>query len=125
MVVQPDLFGGAPRVFNRPFDLRRLTGIALGVWRAGRPVAGTEGEKFFKMRRLPVPTDATVVRFHANLSFEGGRAPGLIFLLRDDCTTDPVGVVRLFIDEFGWVIGRRVLGRRDGASITPRHARAS
>jgi hypothetical protein len=117
-VVQPDLFGGPPRVSYRPFDARRLAGIAVGVWKASKPVEGTLGAKFFLTRRMAVPTDATVVRFHPALSFEGTRAPGLVFLLRDECTNAPTGVVRIFIDEYGWPTGRKILGRRDGASIS-------
>jgi hypothetical protein len=117
-VVQFDLFG-QHRVHNRPLDLHRLTGIALGVWKSGRAVSGTVGERFFTTRRLPVPADASTVRFHGNLSFEGGRAAGLLFLLRDDLTGEPTGIVRVFIDaDTGWPIGRKILGRREGASIS-------
>ena len=116
-VVQFDLFG-QHRVHNRPLDLRRLTGIALGIWKSGRAVSGTVGEKFFVVRRLPVPLDASVVRWHPNLTFDGSTGPGLIFLLRDLRSGEPTGIVRLHLDEFGWPIGRKILGRRAGASIS-------
>ena len=112
--IQFDLFG-PPRVHYRPLDLRQ---VALGVWKSGRAVRGTVGEKFFTSRRLPVPLDASVVRWHPNLTFDGSTGPGLIFLLRDNVTGEPTGIVRLHLDEFGWPIGRKILGRRAGASIS-------
>jgi hypothetical protein len=113
-VEQLDFFR-APRT-PRPCDAQRLTQIAMGVWRASGPVEGTAGEGFFRSRRLAVP-GPEVVRFHPNLTFGKERAAGLIWLLRDQRTDEPCGCVRVFVDEFGWPIGRRVLGRRDGATL--------
>ena len=118
---QLDLFGQprARRVTKRPLTPDKLIAIAVGMFRASRPVQGTLGAKFFAMRRLEVPA-ADVVRFHASLKFNDMRAPGLIFLMRDQRTGEPCGVMRLFLDEFGWVIGKKVLGRAWGATVMPR-----
>ena len=81
----------------------------------GSPAA----EKFFTSRRLPVPLDASVVRWHPNLTFDGVSGPGLVFLLRDLSSGEPTGIVRLHLDAYGWPIRRsRVLGRRAEASIS-------
>jgi hypothetical protein len=110
---QLDLFGA---VLPRPFDPQKLVRMALAVWRASRPVAGTLGERFFTSRRLAVP-DAAVVRFHPSLKFGDGRAPGLVWLLRDQRTAEPCGIVRVFLDSDGAPIGKRTLGRALGACI--------
>ena len=115
-VTQLDLFR-APRT-PRPFDLRRLTEIALHIWAASAPVVGGPGAKFFEVRRLPVP-DAGAVRYHPALSFKDGRCPGLVWLLKDTHTAEPTGVMRLFLSQDGTtVLGKRVLGRAVGASIS-------
>jgi hypothetical protein len=104
-------------VTPRPFDAQRLTQMALGIFNASRPVQGTLGERFFAMRRLAVPSP-DVVRFHASLKFNDVRAPGLVWKLVDQRTGEPCGCVRLFLDADGWVIGKRILGRAWGASIS-------
>jgi hypothetical protein len=113
---QLDLFE-LPRAPHKPLmTAERLTGIALGIFHASGPVEGTLGARFFEMRRLEVP-DQSVVRFHPSLKFGDTRAPGLIFLLRDVRTGEPTGVVRLFLDTNGWVVGKRALGRVWGATL--------
>jgi hypothetical protein len=126
-VIEPDLFGGPPRISYRPFDHRKLTAIAVAIWRASKPVRGTAGEQFFLSRRMDPPADASVVRWHPNLTFDGATGPGLIFLMRDLSTGEPSGIVRLRLDEFGWPVRRKLLGRRAGASIShaPPQQRAS
>jgi hypothetical protein len=104
------------RTTSRPIDPKRLVEAALGVWRASGPVAHTLGERFFSARRFPVP-DAATVRFHASLKFGDVRAPGLVWLLRDQRTGEACGIVRQYLDGNGAPIGKRVLGRAVGASI--------
>jgi hypothetical protein len=116
-IFQYDLFG-AHRVINRPFDARRLAQIAEGIWRASIPVHGTLGERLFRALRVKVP-DADTARFNALLKHGDERSPAVIFLLRDERTNEPTGVVRIFLDEFGWAVERRILGRRDGATLNP------
>jgi hypothetical protein len=115
--VQPrqlDLFR-APRA-PRPFDAQRLTQMALGIWAASAPVVGGPGAKFFEMRRLEIP-DAATVRFHPSLKHGDGRAPGLVWLLRDVRTDEPCGCMRVYLDECGWPIAKRILGRAFGATL--------
>jgi hypothetical protein len=118
-VFQYDFFG-PPRIHNRPFDPRRLAGVAVGIWRASKPVEGTLGEKFFRTIRVKVP-DADTARFHASLKRGDERGPAVIFLLRDVHTGEATGCVRIFLDpETGWATERRALGRVVGASVMPR-----
>ena len=79
--VQFDLFG-RHLVHNRPFDLRKATQIALGIWRSGVAVRGTAGELFFTSQGIPVPTDASTVRFHGNLSYGARKCRGCSFCWR-------------------------------------------
>src|SRR4051812_39318048 len=79
---QLDLFGAPRTTVRPPINPMRLVAIALRIWSASRPVAGTLGENFFVARRLPVPDDANV-RFHPSLKLGNVRAPDLLFLLRD------------------------------------------
>ena len=118
---QLDLFGQprAPRVTKRPLTPDKLIAIAVGMFRASRPVQGTIGAKFFDMRRLEAPT-ADAVRFHASLKFNDMRAPGLIWKLVDQRTGEPCGVMRVFLARDGTtVIGKRVLGRRGRSGHAP------
>ena len=114
---QLDLFGAAPRTTPRPFDPKKLTQLALGVWHASVPVRGTIAEHCFTSRRLALP-DPAVARFHPSLKFNDVRAPGIVFLLRDTKTREPTGVMRVYLAADGSkVIGKRVLGPAVGTSI--------
>lgn len=115
-VTQLDLFGGALRARRRPFTPERLAAMAIGIFNASRPVQGTIGAKFFEMRHLAVP-GPDVVRYHPALTFNEGRCPGLIWLLRDVRTNKPCGAMRIFLDECGWVVGKKALGRCWGATL--------
>ena len=77
-------------------------------------MAGSLGENFFTSRRLAVP-DADVVGFHPSLKNGDVRSPGLVWLLLDQRTGEPTGIVRVFLDSNGKVIGRKALGRCVGA----------
>jgi hypothetical protein len=57
------------------------------------------------------------VRFHPSLTNGDGRSPGLIFLLRDQRSGEVCGAMRVYLDEFGWVTGKRILGRAFGATL--------
>jgi hypothetical protein len=114
---QLDLFTrGAPR--RQPFTPERLTSIALGVWRASKPVAGTLGQRLFYDLRTETP-GPEIVRFCPNLKRGETRSPGLVWLLRLP-NGSPCGVVRIYLDEEGRAVERRVLGRAVGATVMPR-----
>ena len=71
--------------------------------------------------KVPTPTpttqaglalpDCVDVRFHSRLTFGDERVPGLLWLLTDIVSAEPVGVLRYFLNSDGAVIGKRVLGR--------------
>jgi hypothetical protein len=75
-VTQLDLFGPQRARRKLPWTPERLTSIAVGVWRASKPVAGTLGERLFRDLRLDVP-GPDVVRFHHALKRGDERCPGL------------------------------------------------
>ena len=112
---QLDLFGPL-RVRRKPLTPQRLAAMSIGIFNASRPVQGTLGQRFFSMRRLAVPSP-DVVRFHPSLTNGDGRSPGLIFLLRDERTSEVCGCVRVYLDGDGWVIAKRILGRAFGATL--------
>lgn len=45
------------------------------------------------------------------------RVPGLLWLLTDIKSTEPVGILRYFLADDGTVIGKRILGRGFGMAI--------
>ena len=100
------------------FDPQKVLKMALGVWGACSPVAGTLGEVFFITRRLAVP-GPDVVRFHRSLKFGNTRAPGLVWLLCDQRAGEACGVMRVYLDSDGTMIGRRALGHAVGAVPRP------
>lgn len=117
VVTQLDLFG-PPRARRKlPFTPERLTSIALGVWRASRPVQGTLGERLFRDLRLDVP-GPDVVRFHHALKRGDERCPGLVWLLRP--RGEPCGILRIYLDADGRAVELRALGRLVGATVMPR-----
>jgi len=120
----PDLFQWAGvlaphRDIAPPFDPRKAVRFALGIWHTA--IAADHAilaERWCTSQSLRLPDDCgSVVRFHANLKFGNDRAPGLIWLLRDLHTDEPTGILRLYLDEAGSVIGRRTLGRVWNATI--------
>ena len=99
---------------------QKLTMFANALWRACDDARGRMlVEMFFASRGLILPDDidSDVVRFHSALKFNDDRAPGLVWLLRCAHNDQPVGVVRMFLDVDGALIGQRVLGRAWGAAI--------
>jgi hypothetical protein len=106
------------RARRKPFTPERLTSVALGVWGASKPIAGTLGARLFYDLRTDVP--GHVARFCANLKRGEARAPGVVFLLRDLRSGQPCGLVRLYLDSDGRVFDRRILGRAVGATVMPR-----
>jgi hypothetical protein len=116
---QPDLFGfvgdQAPS-----FDPQKLVKWATGVWRSAidaRHAVLCERWAASQNLQLHDDIDGDVLRFHPNLSFASDRVPGLIWLLRDLFTDEPVSILRIFLDDDGVEIGRRTLGRVYNAAI--------
>jgi hypothetical protein len=115
---QLDLFR-QPRT-PKPFTPARLTEIGLRIWSASVPVYGTLGERVFRDLRMETP-GPHIVRFCATLKCGDERAPGLVWLLRDQGTGAPCGVLRVFLDpETGWAVSKKALGKVWGATVMPR-----
>ena len=116
--VQPrqlDLFR-APRR-KQPFTPEKLAAMAIGIFNASGPVAGTPGQRFLTCAASLFPA-RMFGRFHPRSKHGDERSPGLIFLLRDLHTDAPCGIMRVFLDTNGWPIAKKVLGRAWGASIS-------
>lgn len=121
----PDLFAWAGvftprRNIAPPFDPRKSVKFALGIWHASidaRHAVLCERWCTSQNLNLPDDIDGDVLRFHPRLKHGNDRAPGLIWLLRDVFTDEPVAIQRLFLDQTGSVIGRRTLGRTKNAAV--------
>lgn len=112
---QLDLFRAPPR--RQPFTPEKLAQVAWAIWKASKPVEGTLGERLWRDLRLPTP-GPDLCRYHSALKRGDDRGPGLVFLLR--LRGEPVGVVRLYLDDDGRVIERRILGRAFDATVMSR-----
>lgn len=121
----PDLFQWAGilaphRDIAPPFDPRKAIKFAVGIWHASmdaRHAVLCERWCASQNLKLPDDIDGDVLRFHPSLKFGNDRAPGLIWLLRDVFTDEPIAIQRLFLDQAGSVIGRRTLGRTKNAAV--------
>jgi hypothetical protein len=120
---QPDLFGkvAPPRASRaQPFDLQKLTMVALGIWRVSDdPRDAAIAGRWFTSHGLELTADiaCSVVRYHGSLKFGDSRAPGLVFLMRDIFTDAPCSVLRVFMNERGETVGRKILGRAFNTAI--------
>jgi len=66
---------------------------------------------------LPDELAGPVIRFHRSLRFEGKSVGAMVALYRDIHTDEPCAVHRTFLDGSGYKIGRKMLGRVNGAAI--------
>ena len=114
----PDLFQWAgvvapSRVSVAPFSPQKLVKIARGIWHVSMPAKHSVlAERYFASCGLTLPADiADCIRFHASLRNGDTRAPGLVLLLRDLFDDAPCGIVRVYLNDAGNVVGRRALGR--------------
>jgi hypothetical protein len=113
---QHDLFPS-----TRSFDAKKIKKIALGLWRVSADPRGSATvDNWCKASGVTLPAEicGSVLRFHPKLTYGTSKAPGLVFLLRDIRTDEPVSVLRIFLDaETGKEIGRRPIGRTYDACI--------
>jgi hypothetical protein len=109
---QPDLFGfvdTGPRITSA-----QTIKWAMGVWRVSMPAHHSVlAERWAASRGIDLSIiDGDVLRFNPRLKNGDDRCPGLIWLVRDVLDDAPCGIVRLYIDNTGNVIGQqRGLGR--------------
>jgi len=87
---------------------------ALAIWNEAGSVTGTLAEAYLvKERGLLLPTDilaADVFWFNPKLYYDGAHVPGMVALMRDPATSEPVGIQRTFLTPDGKKIERRMLG---------------
>jgi hypothetical protein len=100
------------------FDPAQATKWALGIWRSSIDARhAVLTKRYFRHHVVPeIPDciDGEVSRFNPRLKVCAGaedRGAGLVWLLRDVFNDEPAGILRLFLDATGNVIGRRALGR--------------
>src|SRR5262245_3077227 len=90
----------------------------VAIFNGAPDIRGTPAETYLVSRGLKIEEDlAHVLRFSANLKFNGEAAIGMVALLRDIRNNDPCGIHRTFLAPDGSKIDRKMLGRAKGAAI--------
>ncbi len=96
---------------------------ALAIWNEAGSVTGTlAGAYLVKERGLLLPPDilaADAFRFHPSLYYDGAHVPGLVAILRDPVTSEPIGIQRTFLSQDGKKIERRMLGSAGVVMLSP------
>jgi putative DNA primase/helicase len=102
-------------------DRKRKKRLALEIWGDCIDPRGTLAEHYLREYRglnMPDGVAFAVVRFHPCLYFDGKHLPGMVALLRDIESDEPVGIHRTFLDRYtGEKVERRMLGIAKGAAI--------
>jgi putative DNA primase/helicase len=94
--------------------------LALGLWDAAAPTAGTLAATYLASRgfdALPPGADGISLRFHPDCPYKGRRVPAMLALLRSIDGDEPMAVQRTALAADGTKIGRRTLGPKDGAAV--------
>ncbi len=104
-------------------DALRRQDKALAIWNKAIPVTGTLAEAYLmKERGLPLSLDilaADAFRFHPGLYYDGTHVPGLVALMRDPVTSEPVGIQRTYLTANSKKIERRMLGSAGVVMLSP------
>lgn len=90
--------------------------MALAIWFAALPPAGTLAATYLTGRGLIVP-DTDALRFHPACPFGGTTHPCMLALYRDVQTNEPRGVMRTALTASGMKMERRALGHLAGAAV--------
>jgi putative DNA primase/helicase len=101
-------------------DVERNRRIALEIWGQAGTLAGTLARRYLDGRgiaELPSGVDGDVLRFHPACSYDGGRHPCMLALLRDIISNEPRAIQRTALTAEGSKLGRRTLGPKAGAAI--------
>lgn len=102
-------------------DDERRKKYALKLWNDCIDPRGTLAERYLRdYRALSLPDEIAykTMRFYAGLKYDGKYLPGMVCLLRDIKSDEPVGVHRTFLDRYdGHKIDRRMLGVAKRAAI--------
>jgi putative DNA primase/helicase len=115
---QRDLFHveAAPRIVTP----QKLRAFALNVWAASGDARGKIlVDQYFTSRGIVLPDDigTDVLRYHPALRLDNERTAALVWLMRDLRSDEPTGILRVYLDEAGSVIDRRVLGQASGSAV--------
>jgi hypothetical protein len=97
---------------------RRLN--ALRIWNESRSIIGTLAATYLESRAIDIgqlPDLDETLRSHPNCRFGDGRFPCLIALMRNVATNEPAGIIRTAISASAEKLGRKMLGRKQGAAI--------
>ena len=128
-----DIVGGAvikpannPKVaiqrLDKEDDEKERTKKALRIWHELRSIRGTLAASYLTdLRTIDIeqlPDLDDTLRFHSNCAFNGDeRFPCLIALMRDIFTDEPTGIIRTAISTCAEKLGRKMLGRKQGAAV--------
>jgi len=97
--------------------------LALSIWEEAAPISGTLSNQYLTVERgLPLPDDilaADAFRHHGSLYFLGKTVPGMVALMRDPVSAEPVGIQRTFLTPGGKKIERRMLGSAGVVMLSP------
>jgi len=89
--------GERPSNVNSPRqEQERNRELALGIWRAAVPLAGTPGERYLTRRGLVLPP-APVARFHPNCPRGATRCTAVVVLMRSIVDGIPCAIQRIFV----------------------------
>ena len=103
----------------------RLQRRALAIWAEAGPVPGTLTAHYLAEERgLPLSNDilaADAFRHHGRLFYapEGCHVPGMVALMRDPVSAEPVGIQRTFLSPDGQQLGRAMLGSAGAVMLLP------
>ncbi len=101
-------------------DQERRKAFALKIWSQSVNPIGTIVERYLRDERglsLPIEIAGSVVRFHGRLRYGDQSLNGMVCLMRNIITDEPVGIHRTFLDGEGKKVDRRMLGIAKGAAI--------
>ena len=127
-----DIVGGAvikpannPKVaiqrLDKEDDEKERTKKALRIWHESRSIRGTLAASYLTdLRTIDIeqlPDLDDTLRFHSNCAFGDERFPCLIALMRDIFTDEPTGIIRTAISTCAEKLGRKMLGRKQGAAV--------
>ena len=101
-------------------DDRSCTLNALRIWNSSARSSARLRRRIKKSRAIDIeqlPGLDETLRFHPNCRFGDGRYPCLIALMRNVATNEPAGIIRTAISTSAEKLGRKMLGRKQGAAM--------
>lgn len=93
------------------------TDIARRLYAAGRPLAGTLGEKYLKKRGITLRKGMGSLRFHPRAWLDANNHRPAILAAVSDNAGNFTGITRFFLDKNAYLIERRALGSLKGNAV--------